>query len=104
MFVGDDILKKRFREERKIQRQRLKSRRFSPGSDNQVALHEPDQAVLYSGPTDSLGMTLNSLLDDHFLIRSLSAPVSVMTVDHVIRTLNLRKSSDLLQLLLRIPR
>jgi len=99
MFVGDDILKKRFREERKIQRQRLKSIRFSPGSDNQVALHEPDQAVLYSGPTDSLGMTLNSLLDDHFLIRSLSAPVSVMTVDHVIRTLNLRKSSDLLQLL-----
>lgn len=99
MFVGDDILKRRFREERKQRRQLLRQRKVTPGTDNQLALHDPEHAVLYSGQVNTRSIALSSLQDDHFLLRALSAPVSVMTVDHVIRTLNLRKSSDLLQIL-----
>jgi hypothetical protein len=99
MFVGDDILKRRFREERKQRRQLLRQCRPTPGTDNQVALHNPEHVVLYSGTVSSNSISLKSLQEDHFLGRALSAPVTVMTVDHVIRTLNLRKSSDLVQLL-----
>ncbi len=89
MFVGDDVLKRRFREESQKRRKQLRDQERS---------NEERYSVLYNGPTRDV-LALESLKDDHFLMRSLSAPVSIMTVDHVIRAINLAKSSDLLQML-----
>jgi len=88
MFVGDNVLRRRFKEARLEKRQEIRD--AGPADDR--------YCVLYSGSIDE-AVQLQSLEEDIFMKRALSAPVSIMTVDHVIRAISLSKSTDVLQLL-----
>ena len=99
MFVGDDVLKRRFREQKKTVRAARRQRLKDIGTDNRLS--EPgaeEYSVVYHG-SQRATLRLACLQEDHHLMRMLSAPVSVMTVDHVIRLIDLAKSKDLLQAL-----
>jgi CRISPR/Cas system-associated endonuclease/helicase Cas3 len=99
MFVGDDVLKRRFREQKKTVRATSRQRLKDIGTDNRLSEPGAEQySVVYHG-SQRATLQLACLQEDHHLMRMLSAPVSVMTVDHVIRLIDLAKSKDLLQAL-----
>ncbi|MBB4865286.1 hypothetical protein HNP46_004167 [Pseudomonas nitritireducens] len=97
MFVGDDVLKRRFRILQAEETQAYWRR--APGTEH--GLDDPweaQQEVMYTGPLRA-SSPLNCIRNDGFLMRLLSAPVSVMTVDHVIRLIDLKSSKDILPLM-----
>jgi CRISPR/Cas system-associated endonuclease/helicase Cas3 len=98
MMVGDDLLRRRFRHDKQKASQRLEDTHHI-GTDNRLnAGDEEEYSVLFDAP-ERATLNLHSLKNDHFLMNLLSAPVSVMTVDHVIRLVDLSRSKDALQLL-----
>lgn len=98
MMVGDDVLKRRY----KILQQEVAGQHRpsgTPGTEH--GLDDPWNQltpVMWEGKRRA-STPLNCLADEFFLMKLLSAPVSVMTVDHVIRLIDLKASRDLLTMM-----
>lgn len=96
MLVGDNVLKRRFKEEKDKTRKRLLQ---SVGTENVLLDESEEQFSVLSGAPERAVMSLKSLKEDNFLMRLLSSPVSVMTIDHIVRLVDLAKSKDTVQFL-----
>lgn len=96
MLVGDDVLKKRFVDEKRAARKVLQET-FNIGTDNVMDGRE-QFSILFDSDERAV-IKLQSLQDDHLLMRLLSAPVSVMTIDHIISLVDLSRSKETLQFL-----
>ena len=96
MLVGDDLLKKRFADEKKAAR-KASQETLNIGTDN-VMDGQEQFSILFDSDERPV-IQLQSLQDDHLLMRLLSAPVSVMTIDHLIRLVDLSRSKETLQFL-----
>lgn len=96
MLVGDDLLKKRFADEKRVARQALEET-INIGTDN-VLDGQEQFSILFENDEKPV-LKLKSLQDDHLLMRLLSAPVSVMTIDHLMRLVDLSRSKETLQIL-----
>jgi hypothetical protein len=98
MMVGDDLLRRRFGEDKANARKRLEDTQ-NIGTDNTLTAGSEDQYSILFDAKSRATLDLHSLKHDDFLMSLLSAPVSVMTVDHLIRLVDLSRSKDVLQLL-----
>lgn len=96
MLVGDNLLKKRFSAE-KMAAGRVLEETLNIGTDN--VMDGQDQFSILFDNNERVAVGLQSLQDDHLLMRLLSAPVSVMTIDHLIRLVDLSRSKETLQIL-----
>lgn len=96
MMVGDEMLRRKLQAEKMKANQRFESTAHI-GTDNTFC--EGDSfSLIYDGPQEAT-IGLSSLKADRMLMRLLSAPVSVMTVDHVMNAINLERSRQVLQML-----
>lgn len=96
MLVGDDLLKKRFADEKRVA-SRPGEETINIGTDNILGGDEQFSILFDSSLQPAL--KLKSLQGDQLLMRLLSAPVSVMTIDHLIRLVDLSRSKETLQIL-----
>jgi hypothetical protein len=96
MLVGDSVLKKRFLDEKQAACSKLD---MTPniGTDNNID-EQGEYCVLLDSDEGAM-IRLQSLQEDHTLMRLLSAPVSVMTIDHLMRLVDLSRSKETLQML-----
>jgi CRISPR-associated endonuclease/helicase Cas3 len=95
MFVGDDLAKRKFSRNKHEIKRKLRS----PGTDNVINPEDEEgYPILFKG-VESAALGLKSLSEDKYLKKLLSAPVTVMTVDHIMRLVDLAKSNDIIQIL-----
>lgn len=96
MMVGDEMLRRKLQAEKVNANKRFEGTAHI-GTDNTFCESDPF-ALIYDGPQDA-AIELSCLKADRMLMRLLSAPVSVMTVDHVMNAINLERSRQVLQML-----
>lgn len=96
MMVGDAVLKRKFRDEKSKARLRILN---SVGTDNILLDESEEQYSIISSNSQNATMSLKSLKEDHFLIRLLSSPITIMTIDHIVRLVDLSRSKDVVQFL-----
>lgn len=98
MLVGDDSLRRRYKLAQTDATYHYSQRECSDVEHTEGGDEDDGFSVVFPGNHD-VKAELNCLRGEGMIMKLLAAPVSVMTVDHVIRLIDLKASRELLPLL-----